>query len=79
MIKKTPVILSKSVKGKTGCTLPKLDVPTYSRADAIALIGAAAPAGAYNPILGKLLSSHFAGTPALFKYFFTFNLGIGPI
>ena len=33
MIKKTPVILSKSVKGKTGCTLPKLDVPKYSSTD----------------------------------------------
>ena len=33
MIKKTPVILSKSVKGKTGCTLPKLDVPKYSSSD----------------------------------------------
>ena len=27
MIKDTPVILSKSIKGKVGCTLPKLDVP----------------------------------------------------
>jgi len=33
MIKKTPVILSKSVKGKTGCTLPKLDVPKYRSSD----------------------------------------------
>ena len=27
MIRETPIIFSKSVKGKIGCTLPKLDVP----------------------------------------------------
>ena len=27
MLKKTPVIFTKSVDGKKGCTLPKLDVP----------------------------------------------------
>ena len=33
MIKKTPVILSKSVKGKIGCTLPALDVPELKLSD----------------------------------------------
>ena len=33
MIKKTPVILSKSVKGKIGCTLPTLDVPKLQLSD----------------------------------------------
>ena len=29
MIKETPVIFSKSIKGKEGCTIPKSDVPKY--------------------------------------------------
>ena len=29
MIKDTPVIFSKSIKGKKGCTIPKSDVPKY--------------------------------------------------
>ena len=33
MNKKTPVILSKSVKGKIGCTLPKTDVPECKLSD----------------------------------------------
>jgi len=33
MIKETPVILSKSVKGKIGCTLPTLDVPELKMSD----------------------------------------------
>ena len=33
MVKKTPVILSKSVKGKIGCTLPILDVPELKLSD----------------------------------------------
>ena len=33
MIKETPVIITKSVKGKVGCTLPKLDVPQLELTD----------------------------------------------
>ena len=33
MIKETPVILSKSVKGKIGCTLPALDLPELKLSD----------------------------------------------
>ena len=33
MNKETPIILSKSVKGKIGCTLPKTDVPEYKLSD----------------------------------------------
>ena len=33
MINETPVIFSKSVKGKVGCTLPSLDVPDLKLSD----------------------------------------------
>ena len=33
MNKETPIIFSKSVKGKIGCTLPKSDVPDFSLSD----------------------------------------------
>ena len=33
MIQETPVILSKSIKGKIGCTLPNLDVPESQLSD----------------------------------------------
>ena len=33
MIQETPVILSKSIKGKIGCTLPTLDVPESQLSD----------------------------------------------
>ena len=33
MNKETPIIFSKSVKGKVGCTLPELDVPDFDLSD----------------------------------------------
>jgi glycine dehydrogenase subunit 2 len=35
MIKETPIIFTKSIKGKIGCTLPQLDVPEYKLDDFI--------------------------------------------
>ena len=35
MIKETPIIFTKSIKGKIGCTLPLLDVPEYKLDDFI--------------------------------------------
>ena len=33
MIKETPIIFSKSVEGKVGCTLPAIDVPEFKLSD----------------------------------------------
>ena len=38
MIKETPIIFSKSVVGKVGCTLPAIDVPELKLSDYLSVL-----------------------------------------